>query len=535
MTLKLKLKVPDGASKGRTEETKDRKTSNIESLKAKIPSGRVKKETKKEKVETSQSKLKLNLTKDKESNKSGGINDIPVPKSSVPKVRIKPARIPGEGYDSEAPDLEDDPLIEHGIAIKFLNDENLDFVHNAVDSGDLSGVNIKWLTKDKAVVSINGTLYLSRLVDLPTITELYKTIDKKNIFKTIDLCQILLVIGKVNPSELSLERDFEIPEEYQFRHPIYSISPKGDLKPRNIVSRNGLSYPLTDPFRRFKPRRLNHRVVDDIEAAVDDMVRLDEKAEKSHFQLIDLKKQSSGGRKYDNASGTHSERTTPSPAPPQVRTPLYNEQVEDIHQIRQDDAKLEEVDLEDELAKALENEDNLNSDLLLNENNNMLVETTGDIHGKQVAEVEAQIEEPDEEDDEEDDDDEEEDDDEDINDYQDNDQPNESKHLVKKLEEEIADLESAVEVHRKGLASATHKMMKMKFQTGYNTLKASLDSKKREIAKIMNEQANTGNKPSEGNDGTEKASRNQNYEHSNELGSGDYEDDDNDEDIDDLF
>lgn len=532
MTLKLKLKVSDGTEKGVSKESKGGKASTIENLKAKTPSGRVKKEPRREKVESSQSKLKLNLTKDEEENKSAGVNNIP--KSSVPKVRIKPARIPGEGYDSEAPDLEDDPLIEHGIAIKFLNDENLDFIHNAVDSGDLSGVNIKWLTKDKAVVSINGTLYLSRLVDLPTVTELYKTIDKKNIFKTIDLCQILLVIGKVSPSELNLERDFEIPEEYQFLHPIYSISPKGDLKPKNMVSRNGLSYPLTDVFRRFKPRRLNHRVVDDIEAAVDDMIRLDEKAEKSHFQLIDLKKQYSGGRNYDNVSGTHSERTTPSPAPP-VRTPLYNEQIEDISQVRQDEGKLDEVDLEDELAKALENDDNINSDLLLNENNNMLVETTGDIDGKQVTEVEAQIEEPEEEDDDEEDDDDEDDDDEDVNDYQDNDQANQSKHLVKKLEEEITDLESAVEVHRKGLASATHKMMKMKFQTGYNTLKASLDSKKREIVRIMNEQSNLGSKPSEGKESTENVSRNQNYEISNELGSGDYEDDDNDEGIDDLF
>ena len=111
-----------------------------------------------------------------------------------------------------------------------MNDVNLDFVHNAVDSGDLTGLNVKWVTKEKAVVKVNDTLYSARLIDLPTITEIFKTIDRKNVFKTFDVCQILLVLHPVEPAKLSIDKDFEVPEEFLFNHPFYKYVKEMKLK-----------------------------------------------------------------------------------------------------------------------------------------------------------------------------------------------------------------------------------------------------------------------------------------------------------------
>lgn len=54
----------------------------------------------------------------------------------TPTIKVKPAKLPGNGYDSEDPDKEDDPLIEEAIVLRFLPDETLDTVRAAVESAE---------------------------------------------------------------------------------------------------------------------------------------------------------------------------------------------------------------------------------------------------------------------------------------------------------------------------------------------------------------------------------------------------------------
>lgn len=445
MPLKLKLKV--ASSPGLQEERSELPAPKI---KIKPPSNNgIKKPIKKE-----SKKLKLNLSSKKHKPSTDELlKGISKPRT-VPKVRVKPTRVPGEGYDSEAPDVEDDPLLEQGIIIRFLPDANLDFVNNAVDSGDFTGLNVKWMTREKAVVSINGALYSARLLELPTITELYKTFDKKNIFKTMDICQILLVIRQINPSNVNPETDFDIPREMRLVHPLYQMSPKNELRPSKSVLRDGLVYPFENVNRRFRPRKVSHNVMDDIDNKVEALLRLDEEAEESHYDIIDASQQNF--------------QRFQSPTPSAASTPVPQEQTT-IDMEPGDD-------LEEELAKALETEDVQVGDRIEIGDKEMVVGLNEEI---QEAENDAEEDEEEEDDDDEDGDDD--DDDEDDEDTV------AGKQHQKMLEEEIADLEKAVEVRRKGLESATHKMMKMKIQTSYNTLKASLDSKKRELSKLMAE------------------------------------------------
>lgn len=146
MALKLKLKVKPSASPNSDATAQDdviQASSKMHRNPVKVkdePLDRVgKPKQKKEKLQ----KLKLSLGRlDLQGSATPSqSSQLPRAKSilkKIPKVRVKPTRIPGEGYDSEAPDVEDDPLIEQGILVRFLNDSNLDFVHNAVETGDLS-------------------------------------------------------------------------------------------------------------------------------------------------------------------------------------------------------------------------------------------------------------------------------------------------------------------------------------------------------------------------------------------------------------
>lgn len=485
MALKLKLKVGSRTPSEPEQKEKPLPKIRIKPLVKPEPSDGISKpRPKREKLK----KLKLSLGRaaspqTSESNASAAPTQ-PILKR-VPKVRIKPTRIPGEGYDSEAPDVEDDPLIEQGIVVRFANDVNLDFIHNASDTGDFSNVNIKWITRDKAVVNVNLTLYSARLIDLPTLTELYKTVDKKNIFKTIDISQILLVLHQINPKQLNMDTDFEVPEEYTYVHPLYKLSVNKEIRNTKTVFNHGLAYAYEDVYRRFRPRKTNPRVMADIELRVDELVRLDQEAQESHYEYVD-------GKSLNNKFGSHSRSHTPSasmPTTPSLRTDDSErinrgdedeeEEEENEQQMALDlEADIDNV-LEQELAEALDLTSNTTAATVLmkSEFDNEDGEDDDDLFG--------QADDDDEGDDDDDDDDEEEEEEEEDDDDE---ATKQDKSRVKKLEEEISDLERAADKQKVLLATASFKMMRMKFQSAYNNLKGQLDQKKRELAKIREQQ-----------------------------------------------
>jgi len=480
MALKLKLKVNPSASR---EDSQENDQPALPRIKIKPPRAEptdgVSKPKKKEKLK----KLKISLGK---ALLSSQISDTPTSSSQtqpilkrVPKVRIKPTRIPGEGYDSEAPDIEDDPLIEQGIVVRFANDVNLDFIHNAADTGDFSNVNIKWITRDKAVVNVNLTLYSARLIDLPTLTELYKTVDKKNIFKTIDISQVLLVLHQINPKQLNMDQDFEVPEEYTYVHPLYKLSVNKEIRNTKSVYRNGLAYAYEDVYRRFRPKKTNPRVMADIELRVDELVRRDQDAQESHYEYVDSRAPT---HKYGGSSSQPPASVSTTPRPRMEEGDRMEidreeeEEDEDEHQIALDlEADIDNV-LEQELAEALDSTSNNTAATVL-----MKSEFDNEDGASDAGEEEEQADDDDDDDEEEEEEEEDEDEDEDEDTKQD-------KSRVKKLEEEISDLERAADKQKVLLATASFKMMRMKFQSAYNNLKGQLDQKKRELAKIREQQ-----------------------------------------------
>ncbi|ODV84229.1 hypothetical protein CANARDRAFT_184734, partial [[Candida] arabinofermentans NRRL YB-2248] len=184
----------------------------------------------------------------------------------TPTIKVKPTRSPGDSYDSEDPEREDDPLIEEGIILRMLPDESLDYLQRCVQDGDLSGISIKWKDKKRAIVRVNGLMYGGKLIELPTITEVHKSIDKKNIFKTIDICQMLLVVKKLeNERDIN---DIEVDMDVGESHP------------------DGLTPPMENCKERFK-KRYQSKVLQSVEDRVNELLKLDEEAETSAYEFID--------------------------------------------------------------------------------------------------------------------------------------------------------------------------------------------------------------------------------------------------------
>ena len=56
-----------------------------------------------------------------------------------------------------------------------------------------------------------------------------------------------------------------------------------------MVLKDGLLQPFQDVYRRFRPTKVDHRVILDIESKVDELIKLDNEADESHFELLDSK------------------------------------------------------------------------------------------------------------------------------------------------------------------------------------------------------------------------------------------------------
>jgi transcription initiation factor TFIID subunit 7 len=71
----------------------------------------------------------------------------------------------------------------------------------------------------RAVVRIRRTLYGAKLVDLPTIIESSKTLDRKSLYKTADICQMLVVGDAISHEETILAYPSR-PSDYAYPHGI---------------------------------------------------------------------------------------------------------------------------------------------------------------------------------------------------------------------------------------------------------------------------------------------------------------------------
>ncbi|KAG5354950.1 Transcription initiation factor TFIID subunit 7 [Yarrowia sp. B02] len=295
------------SKKRRTDEDSPRPSTPSLSIKLKAP--------KKEKESKPRLSLKLTSKKGSESvgeRSASTTSSGSTKKKVVPRIRVKAAREPGQGYDSEAPDREDDPLIEEGLILRFppvskKGRDDLAYLRTAVENQDYSNVVIRFKDSRRAVVSIRGRHYAAKLVDLPAIVEAQKTFDRgKNMFKCLDICQMLLVTEPISSEHHIMEA-----KSMQWD----KASSEGAL-----TCRNGLTPPLFDAKRRRFRKTVSTKVIESVEQKVTDLLDLDDEADSTSYELVDGRTlaslYASGGGSVAGASASVSQTVSAAATPP---------------------------------------------------------------------------------------------------------------------------------------------------------------------------------------------------------------------------
>lgn len=203
--------------------------------------------------------------------------------SKAPNIIIKPhgrppVRPQGEGYDSEASDREEDPMIEEQIVLRMMPGEHCEYIRQAIEENRFgprrdggADIRLVWLEDEsrRAVLYVQGQAYAAVLVDLPTITEGMKTFDRKNCFKSTDICQMLLVFQAVANDKEAKTVPLPSAMEPGFKWP------------------HGLTPPMHDAAKRRFAKVISRKEIEDKEAEVDRLLRLDAEAQSSRWELVD--------------------------------------------------------------------------------------------------------------------------------------------------------------------------------------------------------------------------------------------------------
>ncbi|KAL9103514.1 MAG: hypothetical protein Q9163_001432 [Psora crenata] len=230
--------------------------------------------------------LKKRAAEEAENSDSEPLIDAPRPKKlkltartpSTPvapllKIKAKGRPLPrplGVGYDSEASDREEDPTITDNFILRMVPGEDCDYLRKAVVERNFgpvkqggADVRMRFLTKDgrRAVIVIRGRMYAAILVDLPCIMEAMKSWEKKSWWKSGDVWQMLLVLGRCKDEDEAMR--YKLPTQ------------RGELDEKTWQWAHGITPPLRWVRRRRFRKRISVRAVEQDEAEVERLLQAD--------------------------------------------------------------------------------------------------------------------------------------------------------------------------------------------------------------------------------------------------------------------
>ncbi|KAF1832929.1 hypothetical protein BDW02DRAFT_570523 [Decorospora gaudefroyi] len=197
-----------------------------------------------------------------------------------------PVRPYGVGYDSEADEAEPDPAIESQFVLRMKPGADCDLLRKSIEEKTIGksisqggpGVHFRFFDREgrRAMLTIQGRMYAATMVELPAVIESLKSWNKKDWVKTADVCQMLLVLDRVQNEEEA--RKFPLP---------------------SIVSPDSHRFPhgLTPPMRwarkrRFRPRK-SYIDVERAEAQMNRLLAADENAVSTRYDMADSEAETS--------------------------------------------------------------------------------------------------------------------------------------------------------------------------------------------------------------------------------------------------
>ncbi|KAI4138176.1 MAG: hypothetical protein L6R39_006926, partial [Caloplaca ligustica] len=207
-----------------------------------------------------------------------------------------PDRPVGVGYDSCASDVEDDPALEEEFLLRMQPGEDCEYIRQAIadrkwgpthEGG--ADVRMQFLRDDgrRAVISVQKRLYAACLVDLPCVIEGMKSWDKKAWFKTADVCQMLMVLGRIEKVEEAM--DFPLPK---------------DVDPKTWQYAHGLTPPMRYARKRRFRKRISRTAIEAVEEEVERLLKEDaecvDNGGESRFETLDPNRLTAEQQEADN-------------------------------------------------------------------------------------------------------------------------------------------------------------------------------------------------------------------------------------------
>ncbi|OAL07526.1 hypothetical protein IQ06DRAFT_289239, partial [Phaeosphaeriaceae sp. SRC1lsM3a] len=386
-----------------------------------------------------------------------------------------PPRPYGVGYDSEADEAEADPAQESQFILRMQPGPDCDLLRKSIEEKTIGksvanggpGVYFRFLDREgrRAVVMIQGRLYAASMVELPTVIETMKSWNKKDWVKTADVCQMLLVLGKVSTEE----------EAKKYPRPSY-VEPDSHRYPHGITPPMQWARKL-----RFRPRK-SYLDVERAEAEMNRLLMEDDNAESSKYELVDSDQEtsedSSDGEAYDDEEMMDAQQV--------VETPMEEVDVGDLEQLLHE-GLMEDDDIEiqadDQTVNALLSGETPGAEPptpatahdvalhALNQNGTITLET------ETAASTPAAATSADDEDDDDDDD--------DSDDDEVDDAAVQEEQRKEQLRAEIAELDRAIQTTVEARDRQTNQIFKKRMQTNIDKQKADREIKR----KLLDEDA----------------------------------------------
>jgi transcription initiation factor TFIID subunit 7 len=212
------------------------------------------------------------------------------------KFKGKPPKRPfGEGYDSEASDREEDPVIEEEFVLRMIPGDDCEYLRRMIEEKKIglgrreggADIQMKFIHPEgrRAVVTIRGRHYAASLVDLPCVIEGMKSWDKKGWYKSADICQMLYVFAQIPREEYAAT--IELPKT---------------IDPTTFQYPHGLTPPMHLARKRRFRKRISRTAIEAVEDAVEKLLEADARAESTRYEMIEPEGSRNGSRALSTSS-----------------------------------------------------------------------------------------------------------------------------------------------------------------------------------------------------------------------------------------
>jgi transcription initiation factor TFIID subunit 7 len=141
-------------------------------------------------------------------------------------------------------------------------------------------------------IKLDDTVMPARLYDLPAIIESYKTLDRKNFYKTADISQILICKEDDSPDTRSIINQDNVDEETKKAKYDQIFASIGCAGKKEYLYPHGITPPLKNVRKRRFRKTLKKKYVDfsEIEKEVKRLFKFDCEAIDSRYEIVEESK-----------------------------------------------------------------------------------------------------------------------------------------------------------------------------------------------------------------------------------------------------